>query len=148
MVMPYTGDPHIGGIPGPWMEMMSQLVPESHVPYKVRMNLITEVTKPTVDDQVPEVRDSHEASQDQAEEASDDKGSRCTEVEPVASTGFSFSTTDSEFNPEAGQFPSMKLRCPICAPTGGDAHTPILRSRQHVFVGSSHAENTRSSGVP
>ena len=70
-----SGDPQVGGVPGPWMAMMSQLVPETHIPYKVRMNLITKVSKPTVDDQVPEVRDSLEASQDQAEEASDEKDS-------------------------------------------------------------------------
>ena len=105
----------MGEIPEPWKAIMTQLVPEAHIPYKVRMNLITEVSKPTVDDQVPEVRDSHEASQDQAEEASDEKDKKRTEVKPVASTSFSFSTTDSEFHPETGQYASMKLRCQICA---------------------------------
>ena len=104
--------------------LMTQVMPEPHIPYKARVNLITEVCKPTVDDQVPEVRDSHDASQDQAEEASDEKDTKRTEVKPVASTGFSFSTTDSEFHPETGQYASMKLRCQICAPSRRDVHTP------------------------
>ena len=54
--MPYTGDPQIGGIPGAWMEIMSQLVPETQIPYRVSMNSVTEVTKSTVSDQLPEIR--------------------------------------------------------------------------------------------
>ena len=55
--MPYTGDPQVGGIPDSWKVLMSTLTPPDHIPYKVRMNLITEMSKSTLDDQVPEVRD-------------------------------------------------------------------------------------------
>ena len=48
-----------------------------------------------MDDQVPEVRDTHEASQDQAEEAAEEKDQKRTEVRPVASAAFSFSSDDS-----------------------------------------------------
>ena len=126
VVMPETGDPQVGGIPEPWKVLISELNPPEHIPYKVRMNLITEISKPTVDDQVPEVRDSHEASQDQAEEAADDKDLKRTEVKPIASTAFSFSSDDSAFNEEARQFESMRLRCPLCVPTRKDTHiTPF-----------------------
>ena len=79
-----------------------------------------------MDDQVPEVRDTHEASQDQAEEAADEKDLKRTEVRPVASTAFSFSSEDSEFNDETGQYASMKLRCPLCIPTRRETYiTPF-----------------------
>ena len=52
VVMPHTGDPQYGGIPAEWKVIMTQLNPETHIPYKVRM------------------------SQDQAEEASDEKRTR------------------------------------------------------------------------
>ena len=91
VVMPYTGDPQVGGIPDSWKVLMTKLTPPDHIPYKVRMILITEISKPTVDDQIPEVRDTHEASQDQAEEATDAKDQKRTEVNPVASAAFSFS---------------------------------------------------------
>ena len=103
VVMPYSGNPQDGDTPG-WKAIMSHFAPETHIPYKVRMNLITEISKPTVDDQVPDVRDSHEASQDQAEEAAEEKDTKRTEVIPIASTGFSFSTMDSEFHHETGQY--------------------------------------------
>ena len=67
-VMPYTGDPQVGGIPGSWKVLMTKLTPPEHIPYRVRMKLVTEMSKSTVDDQVPQVRDTHAASQDQAEE--------------------------------------------------------------------------------
>ena len=103
VVMPYTGNPQDGDIPEGWKSIMSHFAPEPHIPYKARMNLITEISKPTVDDQVPEIRDSHEASQDQAEEAAEEKDTRRTVVTPIASTSFSFSTMDSEFHHETGQ---------------------------------------------
>ena len=71
VVMPYTGDPSVGGIPESWKVIMTKLVPPEHIPYRIRMNLATEMSKSTVDDQVPEVRDTHAASQDQAEEAAE-----------------------------------------------------------------------------
>ena len=39
VVMPYTGDPQVGGIPEHWKVIMSELTPPDHIPYKVRMNL-------------------------------------------------------------------------------------------------------------
>ena len=95
---------------------MSELNPPDHIPYKVTMNLVTEISKPTVDDRVPEVRDTHEASQDQAEEAADEKDQRRTEVKPLASVAFSFSSEDSEFNDETGQYASMQLCMSIMYP--------------------------------
>ena len=120
--MPYTGDPRVGGIPDSWKVLVTDLITPDHIPYRVRMNLITEMSKPTVDDQVPEVRDTHEASQDQAEEASDEKGLKRTEVTPVASAAFSFSSQDSSFDEETGQYASMKLCCPLCVPTKRDMY--------------------------
>ena len=126
VVMPYTGDPHVGGIPDNWKVLMTDLITPDHIPYKVRMNLISEMSKSTVDDQVPEVRDTHEASQDQAEEATDEKDQKRTEVKPVASAAFSFSSEDSEFDEETGQYASMKLSCPLCVPTKRDTYvTPF-----------------------
>ena len=70
----------------------------------------------------PEVRDAHAASQDQAEEAADEKDARRAEVTPVTSTAFSFSSEDSEFDEETGFHASMKLRCPLCVPTKRDVY--------------------------
>ena len=75
---------------------MTKLTPPEHIPYRVRMNLVTEMSKSTVDDQVPEVRDTHAASQDQAEEATDEKDLKRTEVVPVASAAFSFSSLKTQ----------------------------------------------------
>ena len=36
-----------------------------------------------MDDQIPEVRDTHEASQDQAEEAADERDTKRTEVKQL-----------------------------------------------------------------
>ena len=44
------------------------------------------------------LENSHEASQDQAEEASDDKDKTKAEVTPPLSTPFSFSSEDTEFD--------------------------------------------------
>ena len=90
--------------------------------YRIRRNLDTEVSGATADDHAPEFRDSHEASQDQAEEASDDKDKTRTEVTPLLSTPFSFSSEDTEFDEETGEFASMKLLCPFCGPTRRDPH--------------------------
>ena len=76
----------------------------------------------TVDDQVPEVRDSHEASQDQAEEATDEKDTKWTEVKPIVSAAFSFSSEESEFDEQTGEFAPMKLQCPLCVPTKRDTY--------------------------
>ena len=46
VVIPYTGDPHVGGIPNNWKVLMSELTPPGHIPYKVRMNLVTEMSRP------------------------------------------------------------------------------------------------------
>ena len=90
------------------------------------MNLVTEMSRPTVDDQVPEVRDTHEASQDQAEEAAEERDQKRTEVKPVASAAFSFSSDDSEFDEETGQYASMRLCCPLRIPTKRDTRvTPF-----------------------
>ena len=99
-----------------------KLVPPEHIPYRIRMNLVTEMSRSTVDDQVPEVRDTHAASQDQAEEAVDEKDAKRAEVTPVTSAAFSFSSEESEFDEETGSFASMKLRCPLCVPTRRDVY--------------------------
>ena len=92
------------------------------VVYRIRRNLDTEMSGATQDDHAPEFRDSHEASQDQAEEASDDKDKARTEVNPILSTPFSFSSQDTEFDEETGEFESMKLMCPFCVPTRREPH--------------------------
>ena len=122
VVMPYTGDPRVGEIPENWKALMSELTPPDHIPYRIRRNLITEMSKSTVDDQVPEVRDTHEASQDQAEEAVDEKDTRRAEVTPVTSTAFSFSSEESAFDEETGYYASMTFRCPLCVPTKRDTY--------------------------
>ena len=66
--------------------------------------------------------DSHEASQDQAEEAADDKDKVRAEVVPLLSTPFSFSSEGTEFDEETGEFASMKLTCPFCGPTRRDPY--------------------------
>ena len=143
VVMPCTGDPDIGGIPTSWKVIMSQVAPAEQIPYKVRINLITEMSKPSVNDQVPEVRDTHEASQDQAEEATDEKEQRRTEVTPLASTPFAFSSQDSEFDEETGQYASMCLSCPLCIPTKRDAHiTPFEADSMYSLA--SHMEKVHA----
>ena len=54
--------------------------------------------------------------QDQAEEATDEKDKRWTEVKPIVSAAFSFSSEESEFDEETGEFAPMKLRCPLSCP--------------------------------
>ena len=76
----------------------------------------------TADDQAPAFRDSHEASQDQAEEAADEKDKARAEAMPILSTSFSFGSEDTEFDEETGEFASMNLRCPFCGPTQRDPH--------------------------
>ena len=124
VVMPYTGDPQHGGIPDGWKAIMENFVPEAHLPYKVRMGLVTEISKPTVDDQVSDVRDSHEAAQDEAEEGAEEIDNKRIEVKPIASASFSFSAMESDFNPETGPYGGdpLKLRCQICGPTKRDVH--------------------------
>ena len=70
---------------------------------------MTEMTGATVDDQVPEIRDSHEASQDQAEDAADEKETKRAEVKPIISAAFSFSSEESEFDEETGDFADQQL---------------------------------------
>ena len=122
VVMPYTGDPQQNRIPEGWKTIMSELDMPKNIPYRIRRNLVTEMSGATVDDQVPEVRDSHEASQDQAEEAADEKDKARAEVKPLVSAAFSFSSEDTEFDEETGEFASMNLRCPLCGPTRRDPH--------------------------
>ena len=124
VVMPCTGNPQHGDIPDGWKAIMEDLVPDAHIPYKVRMGLVTEISKPTVNDQVPEVRDSHEAAQNQAEEGAEEKDNKRIQVIPIASSSFSFNAMESEFDPETGQYSGnpLKLRCQICGPTKKDVH--------------------------
>ena len=134
--MPYTGDPRVGGIPDNWKVLMEKLVPPEHIPYRIRMNLAIEMSKSTVHDQVPEVRDTHAASQDQAEEAVDEKDARRAEVTPVTATAFSFSSEDSEFDEETGSFASMKLRCPLCVPSKRDVYVSYFDADSMYSLGS------------
>ena len=62
---------------------MSDLVVPQTLLYRIRRSLDTEMSGATPDDHAPEFRDSHEASQDQAEEASDDKDKMKAEVTPL-----------------------------------------------------------------
>ena len=70
------------------------LCPDLEIPntmiYRIRRNLDTEMSRATEDDHAPEFRDSHEASQDQAEEASDEKDKARTEVKPLPIYSFLF----------------------------------------------------------
>ena len=126
---------------------VTKLTPPEHIPYKIRMNLVTGMTKSTVDDQVPEVRDTHEASQDQAEEATDEKDLKRTEVKPLASAAFSFSSDESEFDEETGHFASMRLRCPLCVPTRKDTYV-VPYEADSMYFGQPHAENTCVGCMP
>ena len=119
VVMPCTGDPHRHRIPDGWKTITQGIEVPEHIPYKIRRNLVTEMNGSTVDDHV-QVRDSHEASQDQAEEAADEKDAKWTEVKPIVSAPFSFSSEESEFDEQTGEFAPMKLRCPLCVPTPKD----------------------------
>ena len=96
VVMPCTGDPQHDRVPEGWKVITKGIEVPEHIPYRIRRNLVTEMNGSTVDDQVPEVRDSHEASQDQAEEAADEKDKKWTEVKPIVSAAFSFSSEESE----------------------------------------------------
>ena len=125
MVMPYTGDPQQNRIPEGWKTIMSELEVPKNIPYRIRRNLVTEMSGATADDQIPENKGSHEASQDQAEEAADEKDKTRAEVLPLVSAAFSFSSEDTEFDEKTGEFASMKLRCPLCGPTKRDPHQPI-----------------------
>ena len=102
VVMPYTGKPQQNRIPEGWKTIMSDLDVPQNIPYRIRRNLVTEMSGATVDDQIPENRGSHEASQDQAEEASDEKDKARAEVKPLVSAAFSFSSEDTEFDEETG----------------------------------------------
>ena len=62
VVMPCTGDPQRERIPEGWKTITSGIEVPEHIPYRIRRNLVTEMNGSTVDDQVPEIRDSHEAS--------------------------------------------------------------------------------------
>ena len=121
VVMPCTGDPQ-QIIPEGWKVITKGIEVPEHIPYRIRRNLVTEMNGSTVDDQVPEVRDSHEASQDQAEEAADEKDTKWTEVKPITSAAFSFSSEQSEFDEETGEFAPQKLRCALCVPTRKDTY--------------------------
>ena len=116
VVMPYTGNPQQGTIPDGWKTIMSDLDIPKNIPYRIRRNLVTEMAGATADDQAPAFRDSHESSQDQAEEAADERDKTRTEVTPLVSTPFSFSSEDTEFDEDTGEFASMNLRCPFCGP--------------------------------
>ena len=122
VVMPCTGDPQHDRIPEGWKVITKGIEVPEHIPYRIRRNLVTEMSGSTVDDQVPEVRDSHEASQDQAEEAADEKEKKWAEVKPIISAAFSLSSEESEFDEKTGEFASMKLRCPLCVPTKKDTY--------------------------
>ena len=74
----------------------------ARIPYRVRVSLLTEVGNPMINDHVPEVRDSREASQDQAEDATEDKDARKSQVNPIVSTGFSFGAMDSDYEHDSG----------------------------------------------
>ena len=124
MVMPYTGDPQQHRIPEGWRTIMSELDMPKIFPIGLERNLVTEMSGATADDQVPEFRDSHEASQDQAEEAADEKEKARAEVKPLVSAAFSFSSEDTEVDEETGEFASTNLRCPLCGPTKRDPHSP------------------------
>ena len=122
VVMPFTGNPQERLIPEGWKTIMSDLEVPKTMPYRIRRNLVTEMSGATVDDHAPEFRDSHEASQDQAEEATDDKDKTRAEVVPLLTTPFSFSSEGTEFDEETGEFASMKLVCPFCGPTKRDPY--------------------------
>ena len=132
VVMPYTGNPLDRSIPDGWKTIMSALEVPKTMLYRIRRNLNTEMSGATADDHAPEFRDSHEASQDQAEEATDDKDKARAEVMPLLSTPFSFSSADTEFDEETGEFASMKLLCPFCGPTRRDPHGHPLRQTTYM----------------
>ena len=123
VVMPYTGTPQ-NVIPAGWKPIMADLEIPKNLLYRIRRNLVTEMAGATADDHAPAFRDSHEASQDQAEEALDEKEKTRSEVTPLVSTAFSFSSEDREFDEETGEFSSAKLTCPLCGPTRRDPHKP------------------------
>ena len=123
-----VGKPQQNRIPEGWKTIMSELDMPKNIPYRIRRNLVTEMSGSTVDDQMPEIRDSHEASQDQAEEAADEKDKARAEVKPLVSAAFSFSSEDTEFDEETGEFASMNLRCPLCGPTRRDPHIRIYEA--------------------
>ena len=131
---------------------MSDLDIPKNIPYRIRRNLVTEMAGATADDHAPAFRDSHEASQDQAEEAADERDRTRAEVTPLVSTPFSFSSEDTEFDEETGDFVSMKLRCPLCGPTKRDPHQREFEAdstytscyhvqRVHAFVVCTGAQN-------
>ena len=122
VVMPYTGDPQQRSIPEGWKTIMSDLEIPNNLVYRIRRNLVTEMTGATADDHAPAFRDSHEASQDQAEEAADEKDKTRAEVVPLLTTPFSFSSEETDFDEETGEFSSMKLLCPSCGPTQRDPY--------------------------
>ena len=128
VVMPYTGELQRNRIPEGWKSIMSDLDVPQNIPYRIRRNLVTEMSGATVDDQISEKKDSHEASEDQAEEAADEKDKAKAEVRPLVSAAFSFSSEDTEFDEETGEFASMKLRCPLCGPTKRDPHAPLFHA--------------------
>ena len=73
-MMPYTGNPKMGNIPYGWEQLIGPLtLHQEHVPFRIRMNLVSEIEKATPDDAVPAIKDWHEPSQDQAEDASEEK---------------------------------------------------------------------------
>ena len=104
---------------------------------------MTEMSGATPDDQAPEFRDSHEASQDQAEEAADEKDKARAEVKPLVSAAFSFSSEDTEFDEETGEFESTKLRCPLCGPTRRDPHSQFYEA-DSTYSLSYHMQRTHS----
>ena len=130
--MPYTGNLLDKKIPDGWKTIMSDLeIPKTMV-YRIRRNLDTEMSGATADDHAPEFRDSHEASQDQAEEASDEKDKTRTEVTPLLSIPFSFSSEETEFDEETGEFASMKLPCPFVVQLEG-IHT-VFRLKRTIHM--------------
>ena len=55
--MPYTGNPQYGEIPSAWRPILGPITSiGEHVPYRIRMGLVTEIGEPTVDDSIPEVK--------------------------------------------------------------------------------------------
>ena len=55
---------------------------------------------------------------------------------PVASAAFSFSSEDSEFDEETGQYVSMRMRCPLCVPTRRDAYIVPYEADSMYSLGS------------
>ena len=74
----------IGSVKGGRLLCLNLTLQKS-ISYRLEEIWLLEMSGATVDDQIPEIRDSHEASQDQAEEAADEKDKARAEVKPLES---------------------------------------------------------------